>query len=551
MSIIISVFKFQRVHGSGFLEQKTILRSLKNEATGTEGEERCNLCEAEMTSKESLEAHEKLHSAQVRCCLPSCDFTCRGIDDLKSHVDEAHKAANCAEHFEKLLEKRDGEDSKPTKYACLSCGYYSVSRVVAEVHVTREHLPEETPLRCCLCESRFGHVALLFGHLKTRHLLFAPLSAPLPPAAIDTCVLARSTHTLKLIAKRSLPPGRRLFTKRKKVVERDALAATGHGGSDVLCEQCGYTAADGLDMANHRAAMHGSYKCDKCDFATGKRREMLYHKRYSHTERCPACRFPLFTRNWKLGDPYPEHECPARLGPGSVQPEVAALIEAKGKQFLMARIKRLTTGNFVCTECGLVGKGKVNMERHCKLMHSNWQCELCAFRTMTRESLLKHVKYSHTLKCGGCGVVSKTEEEASRHACRQEDVLAFQRESATAASMTKLDPGLANWASECEICGFVSPSRENLKRHVERKHSGAVHECAECGKRLGDVYSLRQHRRQGFRVISYKHRWAKGGERGDLLPRGSKNVPDPGKIAYVVLPPTLKKFSAKFCRICQ
>ncbi len=124
-------------------------------------------------------------------------------------------------------------------------------------------------------------------------------------------------------------------------------------------------------------------------------------------------RFPKIV-SWQKYNPDDRipHECPAKLGPGEIDPAILPLIIERGSGDYKNRLlRKLTTGDCVCIVCGLVTKMKETMNKHCIMMHSDWKCDLCDYKTTLRAAFLKHKKYKHDLKCDVCGLETRSEDQ--------------------------------------------------------------------------------------------------------------------------------------------
>lgn len=105
----------------------------------------------------------------------------------------------------------------------------------------------------------------------------------------------------------------------------------------------------------------------------------------------------------------------------------------------------------MCPECGLLLTSKHNLEKHIKRVHlklRNFFCDICGYSATFRHSIASHM-------------------------------------------ISHVDPNeRRKW--NCDVCHFVSVSKQSLRAHKSYEHSGKVYTC-HCGKQFNQRASLSTH----------------------------------------------------------
>lgn len=216
------------------------------------------------------------------------------------------------------------------------------------------------------------------------------------------------------------------------------------------CSECDSFFESFQSLHNHRTKMHTSEKdptkwmCRHCNTSFSGSRTLRDHITVAHSAckpqiRCPSSNYQLY---WHF------------LNSIKIYNDI---LGSCSKAF--STVKRLRAhmkvhdddAKEMCNECGLLVTSKHNLDKHIMRVHlriRNFFCDVCGYSATFKHSIASHMT-SH------------------------------------------IDPNSRRkW--KCELCCFVSVSKQSLRAHQSYEHSGKVYTC-HCGKEFNQRASLSTH----------------------------------------------------------
>ncbi|KAF6212304.1 hypothetical protein GE061_012826 [Apolygus lucorum] len=226
------------------------------------------------------------------------------------------------------------------------------------------------------------------------------------------------------------------------------------------CSKCDYRAAQKSSVSSHERIHEGrKFACDMCDFKARRSYGLKMHKLTNHsTERPFKC----------------EH-CPRGF------PDVGALnyhkkirhpstTEGAGKTDKPDE----TPYKFTCETCGSKFISEFRYRTHVEgHKGQTYQCYTCSFKTVSRNSIIRHLAQQHgsqTFTCSVCGFTTKCRRTLHCH---------------------KRIHGARHIA--CNFCEFKSYKRATMTAHMRRHTGERPFQCSFCGYKAAQAGTLRKH----------------------------------------------------------
>ena len=132
---------------------------------------------------------------------------------------------------------------------------------------------------------------------------------------------------------------------------------------------------------------------------------------------------------------------------------------------------------FTCERCPYITDRRSNLDRHnCRI-----KCVQCEEFFTTKRQLTTHVVKVHERVCSVCGKEFSRKDNLKTHVKSRHNLTIAEGTLKTSIGYMKINEGLekkrikyafANKTKICDICGFTSQRKYNLKRHIEACHNG-------------------------------------------------------------------------------
>ncbi|KAA8588381.1 hypothetical protein FQN60_001575 [Etheostoma spectabile] len=133
----------------------------------------CTHCDARFSSEVALRNHcKRVHQLQVCFSCKQCDYTCVSEVTLKTHQEIKHPQAQCNTCQESFTTKDSLEIHQRTHSAhpCQLCPLAFKTRQSLAQHLLNKHEdgpPEDKPLKCSSCQFACRHQLVLEQHLRS------------------------------------------------------------------------------------------------------------------------------------------------------------------------------------------------------------------------------------------------------------------------------------------------------------------------------------------------------------------------------------------------
>lgn len=226
------------------------------------------------------------------------------------------------------------------------------------------------------------------------------------------------------------------------------------------CDQCDFVSISKGSLRSHYSKVHSAFKqifeCIDCLSTFESYQSCYNHKIKMHTSDkdrskwvCSHCN-TSFSGSRTLRDHI-------TIMHSAFKPQIPCAVKSCTKVFLTTKRLRAhmkihdDDAKEMCPECGLLLTSKHNLEKHIKRVHlklRNFFCDICGYSATFRHSIASHM-------------------------------------------VSHIDPNeRRKW--NCDMCNFVSVSKQSLRAHKSYEHSGKFYTC-HCGKQFNQRASLSTH----------------------------------------------------------
>ena len=146
------------------------------------------------------------------------------------------------------------------------------------------------------------------------------------------------------------------------------------------------------------------------------------------------------------------------------------------------------TGQFVCSECGIIVARKSSLKTHIQEVHQGirYPCDQCLHQARNKMSLKYHIETAH---------------EGKRYYCDQCEYAAISN-----GNLKKhIRETHCERNHKCVNCDFKAKTAETLKAHINAIHLKIKFTCPDCGSKHSQQGHLTKHRRlkHGFKTREY------------------------------------------------
>lgn len=277
--------------------------------------------------------------------------------------------------------------------------------------------------------------------------------------------------------------------KRLKIHIKDT-----HSSRRFQCQTCGKLLKTKRLLNRHKEREHTEkdtshqLKCDKCDYSTYVKLNLMNHLKHVHepkTFACEQCGILFATSSRLRLHIECVHNktivaCPFCDFQGSAQSLETHIQKTHTKAF----------GKFVCPSCGFEASDSGTLQDHMQIEHGgdivefkipkkpnrNYDCDQCDHRANSKNALRAHKSFHHwhvSFKCQECGISKSTKERLQFHINRVHRKISYP----------------------CDFCDFKASSKPTLKRHIEKKHPNnfQLYYCHLCNYRTQYKDLLQSH----------------------------------------------------------
>ncbi|XP_073812564.1 uncharacterized protein isoform X9 [Musca autumnalis] len=183
---------------------------------------------------------------------------------------------------------------------------------------------------------------------------------------------------------------------------------------------------------------------------------------------------------------------------------------------------------FQCEKCSKTFSSKASFEHHMVAKHVpreefKFECPECKKKYPSKKRLARHLEYHDPAKevmCDICGKVLRTRNSLSKH----KRAVHYKKPKTGPVQCSYCDKWYSTRSTlqfhvlnmhihvdrehRCEICGFVSTTREAKKKHIRFKHNTErKHQCTLCDKAFKVPTLLKEHMATHTGVDLYKCEW--------------------------------------------
>ncbi|KAF1382275.1 hypothetical protein PFLUV_G00142030 [Perca fluviatilis] len=252
----------------------------------------CTHCDAQFSSEVALRNHcKRVHQLQVCFSCKQCDYTCGSEITLKTHQEIKHPQAQCNTCQESFKTKESLEIHQRTHSAhpCQLCPFASKTRQTLAQHLLNEHEdgpPEDKPLKCSCCQFACHHQLVLEQHLRSHggKRLYKCTDCEFSTRNKQKITWHIRIHTgekpysCEQCSYTCTDPSRLKLHMRVHQEEKK-----------YLCPECGYKCKWATQLKYHMTKHTGDkpYACEECDYRTNRADALRSHRDTQHCDLRP------------------------------------------------------------------------------------------------------------------------------------------------------------------------------------------------------------------------------------------------------------------------
>ena len=344
---------------------------------------KCTTCDFKTRiSKNMLEHKQSVHLEGKRFACVACTYKSFYKQNVKNHIKYHHKSLEISSIVnltckdcdndvlhECVFRKETGKGSTLTrksrqegdrnKKECNICHNVSINSSELRKHFKKCH-KDKSIFKCEFCEYGSNWRSNIKTHKEAKHLGLVN--------KCDKCDY-ESIWNPRFLQHRRESHG--IFVKQTK---NKALSDF----KEILCDECGFIAKFGGNLAEHRKKDHvneRSHKCSDCEYSSNVKCNLRQHVESKHSGvryECQECEYKATTQgNLKVH---------SRIKHSSKS-------STKGKK------------KFSCTKCEFSSNVKCNLQAHTQIIHEKvrYPCQECPYQSTTKGNLKIHVKLKHTI----------------------------------------------------------------------------------------------------------------------------------------------------------
>ncbi|XP_063585639.1 zinc finger protein 420-like [Penaeus indicus] len=495
----------------------------------------CTHCSKVLSSKRSLQEHERIHTAEkpFECSLCDSKFTAKGKlrDHLKTHTGERpFECSYCQKRFFLRSQLTVHEKRHTSEFQCSYCEKKFADKFVLQSH-ERSHLNEKK-YSCPHCEKKFISSSALCNHKKwhdgekkfecslcpkkfltknclKRHIVIHTGEKPFQCSYCDmrfncrsNCKAHEQIHTraqLDIItpidekksecteifqdklqsAKMIDEMSSKLHEEEKKppnVTPEDEMSSP----SQLVLEGSLTKEERPKENSSRTEAGEKPFQCSYCEKTFRFKGNMVNHEKRIHTNekpfQCLQCKKKFITRY----------------------------------ELKFHKLKVHSEREFTCPHCSYKFQSKANLQRHIRVntREKHVSCSYCSEKFEADCALKEHVKIHITLKvfsCQQCNAEFTTKSLLSKHVeiHASSDCLKYEEEPASPTSVK--DSGEEAWNENMDEQKFCIPevqrgisstaghSQNDSSSYSQTHTAGKIYGCMECKKEFTLKTALRKH----------------------------------------------------------
>ena len=180
-----------------------------------------------------------------------------------------------------------------------------------------------------------------------------------------------------------------------------------------------------------------------------------------------------------------------RVVPKEENIEIKTEVETNETAVNLGLVESAAKVSFSCVKCKFIGDCLKDLKKHVKSKHSvrnvekgedgMYKCEDCGNRYKNRPSLLVHIEKhaGNEHKCSLCHYKNVSKDNLRKHVERK------HREKTEKENEEVL--------RTCTQCEYKSLSENNFRLHIKRVHSGSSFKCDTCDSSYRNNYDLKKH----------------------------------------------------------
>jgi len=407
----------------------------------------CDACEYVASDKATMNRHKRFTHLGAKHACNQCDFKTSKVVDLKRHKFAEHgdksvkaQCEQCSRTFYSVTRLKDHVmvDHDGLSVSCDICEYSGSRRQV----LSHKRAVHQQMYKCESCEYVGTSSLFLREHVESKHLGIR--------YNCDQCVTSfGSKRNLNRHIKvtHGAPEDRIVRVKNK----------------DFRCDMCTFTTLVSEELKMHMESLHlvEALECDQCGFLTSKPEVLKTHTESKHKDEtflCDQCEYTT-----------------------------------KRKRALKDHIEAVHLKKFFCEICNKYFSGKVKLDNHMQVKHSDCvdskdifkprpkavlMCDKCPYKTTWQGHLKNHVENNHgtqVFSCDLCDYKTMQPNEWKKHWGYRHD------------HSVKRYP--------CDQCHYSATFVHALKQHIQTIHEGIKFPCELCDYKAGKKADLLTHKK--------------------------------------------------------
>ena len=257
-------------------------------------------------------------------------------------------------------------------------------------------------------------------------------------------------------------------------------------GDDYLCLKCEYKTSTLTGIKLHIGKIHptlSKYKCDLCDYSSDSQNKLRKHEESKHIEHLPySC--DICGKKFKYVGSVALHN-KRQHGDDKFDCDMCEF-STVAKNSLQSHVNSIHTkeNKFSCTLCLYVCYQKRTLSQHFKNIHDDsedqrkFQCDQCEFKAKCKEKLKDHQNRVHVyIKAYKCELCDYSAKVAK-------DIKVHKNVHHSENVKT----------FKCTDCDYTSAWQPNVKRHFKTTHEKLKeYSCEVCGQNFTVKISLQKH----------------------------------------------------------